>query len=230
VLTTGAKYYVDVRVYKSANSEDDLPNDPDDHKSINRLEWAFGGQSKSTPAQYEGTNLKKPAHTIWSHWVDSKSLDEVKDEGDMYPQPDGTVLEKGAMANPATGKITDYEELWQDLEPEPTGEGENRVCYVFRLDEPSKTARGMVIRIGKYIEGVLRIGDHITAVRWQWRPRSETGSIAAWYRTLAIGNGAIPCEALFTASNNGQESSVETGQAVLDGTGMKWTCIEVFSW
>jgi hypothetical protein len=39
----------------------------------------------------------------------------------MYPQPDGTVLEKGEMVKRETGRLTPYEEVWQDYDPEVTG-------------------------------------------------------------------------------------------------------------
>ncbi len=170
MLTSRAKNYVDVRVYNSNN--DALPTDPNDAEAIKQLEWAFAGQSKSTPAEFDGRELRKPAHTIWSHWIDSKTLEEVKDEGDMYPQDDGTVLEKGAMAHPGTGLITNYEEVWLDLEPAVTGDDKSRVCYVLKLDEPSNQTRGMVIRIGDYVEGIIRARSQITVVRWQWERRN----------------------------------------------------------
>lgn len=112
--------------------------------------------------------MTKPAHTVWSHWVDSKTLEEVKDEGYMYPQPDGTTLEKGAMAHPETGLITKYEEVWQDLEPQPIGQCEDSVSYVLKLDEPTSEVKGVLIRIGEYIEGVLREKDSVSAIRWEW--------------------------------------------------------------
>jgi len=231
VLTSRAKNFVDVRVYNSDSRLSALPTDPNDDEAINRLEWAFAGQSKSTAAEFDGGELKKSAHSVWSHWIDSKTLSEVKDEGDMYPQDDGTVLEKGAMAHPETGLITDYEEVWEALEPSATGDDKNRFCYVLKLDLPSNQARGMVIRIGDHIEGIMRVASRITVVRWQWKRSSDEGQ-PTWHRTLAMGNGAIPCEALFTGGKNGSDDlqqDMKVGEVVDTGAGMKWICIEAFS-
>lgn len=38
----------------------------------------------------------------------------------MYALADGRTLEKGAMVNPATGVMTEYEEIWKDVEIIPT--------------------------------------------------------------------------------------------------------------
>jgi hypothetical protein len=164
VLTSSEKYYVDVRVLKPAENGV-LPNDPSDTEAVSQLQWAFAGTSTSTPAEIIADMIEKPAHTVWSHWIDSDTLEEVRDEGDMYPQPDGTVLETGVMPNPETGLEMDYEELWEDLDTKSVGEEKQYVCYVLRMDEPSASARGMVIRIGEWIQGIVRVGEHITVTR-----------------------------------------------------------------
>ena len=50
------------------------------------------------------------------------------DEGDMVTQADGTTLETGSMVNPATGRVTAYEEVWEDEEPAAP-------CVVLEVDE-----------------------------------------------------------------------------------------------
>jgi len=52
----------------------------------------------------------------------------VKDEGDMYPQDNGEVLEYGAMVNPEKGVIEKYQEYWVDLEPKRVGTEEGFKC------------------------------------------------------------------------------------------------------
>jgi len=217
-LTSRNKYYVDVRVYKPTDAgQPFLPNEPSDSQSITRLEWGFAGQSVSTPADYDTGELRRPAHTVWSHWVDSKTLDEVKDEGDMYPQANNEVLEKGAMANPSTGKITDYEELWQDLDPILVGSEEMYISFVLKLEEPSAKARGLVIRIGEWIEGVLRVGDAISVARWQW-----TGK-GGWKRVVAIGELDLPLDVF-------KESSIREGGTFETTSHFRWACIEAYNW
>jgi hypothetical protein len=148
---------VDVRIFKPTHAgEPDLPNDPEDPQARKRLEWGFAGTAESTPAKGES-----PAHTVWSHWVDSTTIEEVKDEGYMWPLENGDVLEKGAMKHPETGKVTEYEEVWRDLDVE----GE-KVSTVLKMEDASKKARGMVIRIGQWMQGVMRVDDQITVERW----------------------------------------------------------------
>ena len=54
--------------------------------------------------------------------IDSeKNEDDIKDEGDMFVQEDGTILERGESIDPETGARQEYEELWQDLDIEPIG-------------------------------------------------------------------------------------------------------------
>ena len=86
----------------------------------------------------------------------------------MYPQADGTVLETGTMTNPDTGGAMNYEELWQDLDASAVGEEKERACFVLRMEEPLKQARGMVVRIGEWIQGIARMGPQMTVVRWQY--------------------------------------------------------------
>jgi hypothetical protein len=156
VLTSAAKNYVDVRVLN--------PSTPGG--ALSTLSWAFAGVSTTTPAEYDSAasgQLKKPTHTAWAHWVDSETEDEVNDEGDMFVQPDGTVLEKGVNADGST-----YEELWEELEARAVGRDQKRMSYVLRAEEPARRTRGMVVRIGEWVQGTLRVGEEFTVVRWQW--------------------------------------------------------------
>ena len=107
--------------------------------------------------------LTKPMHTAWAHWIDSDTEEEVNDEGDMFLQSDGTVLEKGINED---GEM--YEELWEELGGQITGKDKLHVSYVLRAEDALKRTRGMVIRIGEWIQGTLRVGEEFTVSRWQW--------------------------------------------------------------
>lgn len=223
-----------------------MPNDPQDIKANKRLEWGFAGTSEGTKAVFEDGKLFKPAHTVWTHWVDSRTLEQVQDEGFMYDQENGEVLEKGAMAHPVTGAITDYEEVWKDLDASIVGHDKRHICQVLRYDGPSREERGMLIRIGEYIQGVRRSGTKITVIRWQWIKQevgssndrisvytkrfqeNSTGGI--WTRTLAIGDGAIPCKSLFSGESGDAETEIALGKVVEATDGTTWGCIESFLW
>lgn len=166
-----------------------MPNDPSDANATARLEWGFAGTSISTSAEYDSGRLVKPGHTIWQHWVDSKTTDKVEDEGDMFPiENTNLVLEKGAMVNPTTGKVTKYEELWEDLDAIKVGDEAEYISWVLIAEGLDPYVRGKVIRIGQWIEAVLRIEGAISVARWLWNEKD------GWKRVLAIGNLGLPAE------------------------------------
>ena len=167
VLTTSDKHYVDIRVYLPQKPEDGLPND-DNVPALDRLEWAFAGQSRGTPAEWEGPRLVAPAHSTWTHWVDSKKPDGYEDDGFMYDQHDGLTWEKGVMEYPTTGKLTPYEEVWEDFAPAKDAAG-NMISVTLIYTESGNSSKGMTIRVGDWIQGILRdaVGS-ITVERWHY--------------------------------------------------------------
>ncbi|KAF9063824.1 hypothetical protein BDP27DRAFT_1231430 [Rhodocollybia butyracea] len=77
-------------------------------KESNVLDWGIAG--------YRSNGNKNV--TKFTHSIDSRdSSEEVVDYGYNTELPDGTILEKGEMVNPATGKMTAYEEVWRDEHP-----------------------------------------------------------------------------------------------------------------
>ena len=205
VLTSRTSHYVDIRVSKFTDNdgtEDELPGE------MSSLEWAFAGTSTTS-----FTPDRSTSHTVWAHWVDSKSADPASDEGDMFPQPDGDVLERGRMTNPQTGLMCEYEELWHDLKINKVGMEKDRVCVVLKADSASLETRGMVIRIGEWCEGIMKRGKDLTVERWQWFPEARSlveGSDMAskenvpraqgngkWERLVRFGAGALPCGMTF---------------------------------
>lgn len=147
------------------------------------------------------------SHTIWDHWIDSRSNNPDSDEGDMWVQPNGDILEKGKNKDPVTGQETEYEELWRDLHVEAFGKKDNRSSLVIRADDPERNAKGMAIKIGGWCEGILKMENELTVERWEWRQTDGTSDVAFteaskgdgrtpndWVRTFRIGKGALPCK------------------------------------
>jgi hypothetical protein len=139
------------------------------------LDWAFAGNSKSV----HGSN-GKPRQCTWEHWVDSRTniLGEnpIKDSGSMYPQKDGKCLEKGSMVDPATGKETEYEEIWEDLDLTYPA-GLKHKYYVLTLDHEDKdgfhVSRGVTMQLGCWFQSMLRnendeAANEVGAARWKW--------------------------------------------------------------
>ncbi|WPG99843.1 Hypothetical protein R9X50_00266300 [Acrodontium crateriforme] len=237
VLTSGKRYYVDVRVTHPTNTDPRNSTVGEDLLPVSRIDWAFAGTSSSEIRQTPDNN--KVIHSQWKHWIDSKTMDgeSVADEGDMFPDEGGELaLEKGRMVNPATGLMADYEELWKELAPQlvqlTEGEIENgpltsnaltndrqHACVVLLLEDDESQTRGMVIRVGNFCQGILRTGPHITVERWEWKKD------AGWRRNMRAGDFWLPCGVVMADANSGR--LVEGGE-VTDKENV-WKCIE-FSW
>ncbi|KAL7943945.1 hypothetical protein V8C42DRAFT_92873 [Trichoderma barbatum] len=202
VLTSPDKRFVDIRV-SLADGSDSLA-DSDEILPLSRLDWAMAGTSSSTVIS-EGHSLAS-----WRHWIDSRSLDAPPDEGHMYSQPDGlSTLEKGQMMNPATGKDTEYEEMWFDPPPKTTG-GDKALCVVLMMEDERRGKKGMFVRLGEWAQVFVRDGtgeEDLVAERWEWRDDGE-----GWRRRLRLGDPerSLPCEQVLEAKevNVGDEFGV----------------------
>lgn len=203
VLTSPGRHFVDVRTLLGLGA------------AGARLDWAFAGTSSSHPAQDPGAR-----RATWRHWVDSSTaeaesvVDEalVRDVGDAA----GTELEAGRMVNPATGEEADYEEAWVSVEPMASGAGplDRPACAVLRTCDDERQERGMIVLVGQFCQGILRVGEAVTAERWEWRP--ERG----WALSERFGQDTLPIEALV-----GGKETLAVGSLIEDGV-RAWTVIE----
>lgn len=104
----------------------------------------------------------------------------------------GDVLEKGTMLDFDDGKVKDYEEVWRDHDIVP------KMSTVLVLEEAGgkkfgigntvDAARGMVIRVGNYCQGIMNVKGEITCERWIL----DEGE-AEWKRVFRTGSGVLPC-------------------------------------
>lgn len=163
---------------------------------LERLDWAIAGTTISEPAVAPtGEPIRR---STFGHWVSSRDADPtgVSDVGDMYPQEDGTTLEKGEMVNPATGRATAYDELWTDRLA-PTSDA----IAVLRVDDGA--VKGLVVWIGQLCQALVRDGDEgIALERWE---KTEGGDDdddddGTWTRTVRMGSSSrkLPCEDMLT--------------------------------
>lgn len=213
VLTSPGRHFVDIRILKTA-----LPNKGFNHASLlprSSIDWAFGGTSSSS--------LISPnkSRAVFKHWVDSRSKDpekEIVDEGDMVPHPTdrNLTVETGKMVNPATGIETEYEEVWRDEEV-----AEAARLLVLRLHDDDSGKRGMFVRLGRYAQGVLRVGNSFTAERWEMDEKDER----QWKRLFEAGDEGVDSldgilERIDKIHRVGDELRLD------GGVGGKWTVIE----
>ncbi|KAI1794760.1 hypothetical protein LXA43DRAFT_970894 [Ganoderma leucocontextum] len=198
VLTAHNRQFVDLRLLKPAD-----PSAP-----FASLEWGLAGRSVGTPS-----------HGIWIHDIDSRTENpgDEKDEGDMFPQPEhpDVILERGRMRHPESGEVREYEEAWKD--PTVLSIGGGRVSVVLETASGASGARGLVVRVGQFCQGILRVGSVIVVERWAWL---EGGG---WKLSAQVGDGGhLPCDVTW-----------DGGLAVGDEcsrNGVSWIAKEVRNW
>ncbi|KAH0542852.1 hypothetical protein FGG08_002807 [Glutinoglossum americanum] len=233
VLTSRNQHFVDLRIFKPlVPGEPDLPNEGG---PLRRLDWAFSGIATVTE--------DRPGclHSEWSHEVDSRSDNPDKDEGDLIPQRDGSILEIGRMVNPSTGEMTDYEEVWEDLEVEVTGGDTHRICIVVGTVDDVRGIRGKIVRVGQWCQGILKVGAVTSVERWHWAPRSSDTSTASkgeqsngsggdWERVVKTGGAYIPCSLTFMSGThlNGVPATEENDELKAGDT--TWKVVEKYVW
>lgn len=164
------------------------------------LDWAFAGRSHT-----KSTGRGNVSHTIWDHWIDSKSDTPDPDEGDMTPQDDGTVLEEGTNVNATTGAESKYEELWRDLPVDQIGKKQNRSSVVLKIDDTENGVKGMIVKTGSWCQGIMKNGGNLTVERWQRKSQeaSKEGPTEVdeheirtrndWVKVFKVGEAVLPC-------------------------------------
>ncbi|KAI0357358.1 hypothetical protein OH77DRAFT_93892 [Trametes cingulata] len=195
VLTTPSRHFVDLRFFK--------PSDPTSNTLLDKLEWGFSGRS-----------VGSPTHGEWIHEISSRTEhpEGEADEGDMFPHPtDPDVeIERGRMIHPDSGELREYEEAWKAVRPLPMGgpyEGRS-TCVLMQLREDVPGRRGTVVRVGQYVQGIVRDGAEVSVQRWAWTPRE-----AGWKKIGQVGSFDVPCDATWrTVLKEGD--IVERGNAV----------------
>ena len=217
VLTSFTSHYVDIRINKAKHQDESRRHLETNSSDI--LEWAFAGTSRVT----KGESPEKPSHSVWEHWIDSKSDVPGPDEGDMWPQQNGDVLEKGTQKHPETGEQTEYEELWTDLEIDIIPEEGGKYSTVLKAE--SGNARGLFVRVGGWCQGILKVGNELTIERWRWASQENDPHQGPgyWKRIVRIGDGEMPSPTLFRAASDDADTAVVSGE-------LKWEVIENHRW
>ncbi|RBR20257.1 hypothetical protein FVER53590_11234 [Fusarium verticillioides] len=199
------KRFVDLRILLPDNNPSWTGQD--EPLPLSRLDWAIVGTTVSTKIPDPEGNLT--SHSMFHQWISSRTLDS--DAGFMYPQPNDLTLEKGSMVNPDTGIDTAYEELWHDATPTAVP-GEPAVrALVLQTEDDKNGVRGSVVRLGCYAQGLIRVGEHISLERWEWKD--------GWKRTIRMGDAELPIEKIL-----GEEALKEGDTVDVDGRG--WKVIE----
>ncbi|RYP10426.1 hypothetical protein DL764_000609 [Monosporascus ibericus] len=184
------------------------------------VDWAFAGYSRSSEPRQDGSR-----HAAWLHVVDSRTPDHpervVVDEAEVCPYGDddgrSRAIERGRMPHPDTGVVTNYEELWVDVEPQAAAPSlaEKARCVVLELggDDGAAGRRGMVVCLGRRCQGVARAGAEFALEQWVW----EKGG---WRRENRVGEVWLPCTEAFEGKGLQIDGKVERD-------GLAWTVVEL---
>ena len=127
-------------------------------------------------------------------------------------------MEYGSNVDPETGKVITYEECWKDVEIKAVNGApglDSKVCVVLQLHDDAHEARGMVVRLGQYVQGVIRVGDHFALERWEWKGASE-----GWKRLVRIEDYFLPCNVAM------EEEKIRLGGEVKFGE-FVWKVVEL---
>jgi hypothetical protein len=206
VLTSPTNTFVDLRFLK--------PLTP--CPAADELEWGFAGHSSSRPTALPGVS-----HSTWTHFVDSRYPTDFKsipvDEGDMYALNDNLTLEHGHAFHPHLKAVKSHEEMWEDEDVLSTDAGSTKKCVVLGLQDDKKGIRGAIVRLGQYVQGIVVMGNGVTAERWEW---TEKGG---WKRTKRVGRQMLPCAVLMGAMGLSVGGVVRFGE-------FEWSVQEVWEW
>lgn len=144
----------------------------------------------------------------------------------MFPLSATQTLEFGHGVNPATGKMWAYEELWTDEEvlAAPTREASEPLVHsiVLRCEDETHDVRGVVVRLGRYCQGIVMKGDYVSVERWVWVAEGGDG-LGRWKRTVRIGDQFLPCAPTFTPAVLSVGGKVRYWD-------YEWVCEEKVAW
>ena len=140
------------------------------------------------------------------------------------------------MENPETEKMQPYEEMWDDVPIERVHGVEKRVCVVMETALPEETdvvvngekvpARGVVVRLGQYVQGIIKVGEKLKVERWQWG-----GGGRGWVRILALGDEELQLAcARVMQSWADMDRHMKEGEVVMCRRTLKWRVVEKHAW
>jgi hypothetical protein len=138
----------------------------------------------------------------------------------MYPQPNNTTLELGAMFNPSTNSEQAYEEVWVDYSACAV-EG-SRWSVVIDLEDLDHKAKGRVVRVGEHCQAILKVDGQVTVERWKFEV-PDKDSKGDWKRIARLGDLFLPVSLAFKPESLIEDNTLTYGD-------YKWVVKEVYSW
>jgi hypothetical protein len=188
VVTSLEKHFVDIRLHKPGSSHE-LP-----------FEWAFCGVAHPVEqGSRPNLSIVTYTHDIDSRYIAARVANQENPE--QYLSPDtgrfkpadenGIERETGQMLNPTSGRIENYVELWQHMDPlsgEPINphRGSDEFEITVLATVPGQGFKGKIVRVGNFIQGILslvpmaeakKLSQVLSLVRAMRNSQSETFEI-----------------------------------------------------
>ena len=93
---------------------------------------------------------------------------------------------------------------------------------VMRGESEALSIRGLIVRVGGWCQGMIKINDDTTIERWRWTD-GDGGILSGWEQIVRIGSGSLPCRVLW------EKEDMNVGDETLSG-GVKWEVVEKEVW
>lgn len=221
VFSTPGEIFTDVRVFKSHYPYLKKPGEPEPLEEVFQfvtIGWEEEIKNTNQMRFHTVVNLQEILKAIKT----KKPLDECRaapDIGAFWPvEGSDDRKETGAMENPATGKVTEYVEIWRSLNPEeatptkevregqwPSGERDVRVRV---YDTITKGYTGRIVRLGNWVQGVLFDASEtqhpLSVFRAFYDEKSEK-----WTTLIDYGYGVFPSMFKDWDATQAEENGVE---------------------
>ena len=188
------------------------------------LERASAGTSHSSTGT-DQTGLARHQDSVWKHWIDSRTDEPPVHQCVVSLLSDSVVHENGNYIHPVTGVACERTELWSDDRIKYVGEENTKVSMVLKVDDEERNARGLVVRVGQYCQGILKEGAQLTVERWKWIDDPGTSYFGGWWDCeVRIGDGSLPCDQV---TNIGRFFCNDT---TIQSGALEWRVIEDYRW
>jgi hypothetical protein len=221
-LQSSKRYFVDLGVVQARLIQNFVtPSDPE----AVVLEHAVGGRfndfeaTMDMPIAFMDAPRARTVMRIQYPWLDSKEDNPEIHSMILNYHPDGKrYIRTGTVADPGYRNPQVFAENWANTdvhatEREPPG---RPCCIVLRTTSDSAVAEGLIVRVGQYCQGIIKVDGEMSAERWYWDEFDE------WERLFHIGPQFIPCAmALDNETRKG---------AILRFGAIVWEVCEVSRW
>lgn len=163
MLVSKEGHFVDTRIYK--------PPLGGAGAQPATLQWAFAGKTDLNQRDAMAASSQEAMLVKWKIWIDSTLPDARSGAEDVmyyWHEPNGGLIQKGTIEDPESGESTDFEVLWAPIATIPYEVPGGPTSVVFKFQDRAEGGKGLVVRVGNWCQGLLKVGGQTTIERWVW--------------------------------------------------------------